>query len=190
MKGKPMKLLIAPMLALALAACTGGGNCGRLSANAKYCLVEGAWPEFATEQAATVRHNGNAMSLLIRIQSGKQSLHFAAVTPLGQTLVEASLEKNMLHAQLPPPSAGRLDPALFPALLQLAIWPAGRVRAGLSEQLRLTEQAGRRIVSDGDQDLLVISWEGTSLPYRRLRFEAPAAGLLIDARALDEDGAP
>ena len=194
MKGKRIMRLIvpmlAPMLALLLAACTGSsGNCVRLSANGKYCLVEGDWPEFTTEQAATVSYNGTAMVLLTRIRSGKEGLHFAGVTPLGQTLVEVSLERNMLHTQLPPSLAGRLDQALFPALLQLATWPAERIRAGLSEQLRLTEKEGGRIVSDGSQDLLLISWEGTGLPYRRLRFEAPAAQLLIDARMLDEDTA-
>lgn len=186
-----MKQLLVLMSALLLAACAGdAGNCVRLSGGANYCLIDGPAPEFETEQATTITYSGNTMHMITRIQSGKDGLHFAGVTPLGQTLLQVSWKNNVLHAQLPPGTADRLDGALFIALLQLAVWPAEHVREGLSDRLTLIEQSGRRIVSDGDRTLLTISWEGTTLPYDRLRFEASAAHLLIDARVLDEADAP
>lgn len=186
-----MKQLLVLMSALLLAACASDtGNCLRLSVGAKYCLVDGPAPEFETEQAATITYSGNTMHMLTRIRSDKDGLHFAGVTPLGQTLLQVSWKNDVLHAQLPPGAADRLDGALFVALLQLAVWPAERVRDGLSDRLTLIEQSGRRIISDGDRTLLTISWEGTTLPYDRLRFEAPAAHLLIDAHVLSEADAP
>lgn len=186
-----MKQLWVLMSVLLLSACAGdAGNCVRLSGGARYCLVDGPGPQFETEQAATVTYSGNTMHMLTRIRSGKDGLHFAGVTPLGQTLIQVSWENSVLHAQLPPGAPNRLDGALFVALLQLAVWPAERVREGLSDQLTLIEQNGRRIVNDGDRTLLTISWEGTTLPYDRLRFEAPAARLVIDAHVLNEADAP
>lgn len=185
-----MRLSIAA-LALCLAACTGGtGNCARLPGGGQYCLVDGPWPEFTAEQAATVSYRDKPLHLITRIQSGRDGLRFAGITPLGQTLILVSWENGVLRSELPPALADRLDAALFPALLQLATWPAGRVREGLSERLALIEKDGQRIVSDGQQNILIVSWEGKTLPYERLRFEAPAARLLIEARTVDEAAAP
>jgi hypothetical protein len=186
-----MMCRLLPLLALLLAACTGDvGNCTRLPGGERYCLVDGPWPEFAAEQAVTVTYAGKPLHLIARIQSGKDGLYFAGLTPLGQTLIQVSWKNGLLHAELPPAFAGRLDEALFPALLQLATWPAERVRAGLPDRLRLIEKEGQRIVSDGLQDVLIISWKGNALPYEWLRFEAPAARMLIDVRLLDEAVAP
>jgi hypothetical protein len=186
-----MKRVLVLMSVLLLAACAGDGDkCVRLSAGAKYCLVDGSGPEFETEQAATVTYSGNTMHMITRIRSGKEGLHFAGITPLGQTLLQVSWENNVLHAQLPPGATDRIDGAMFVALLQLAVWPAQRVREGLSNHLSVTEHKGGRIVSDGDQKLLTISWEGAALPYDRLRFEVPAAHLVIDSRVLNEADIP
>lgn len=186
-----MRALIALAAALLLlTGCVGSDRCARLPGGAQYCLVDGPWPEFATEQATTVSFQGQSMHLITRIESGKEGLHFAGITPLGQTLIQVSWENGGLRSQLPPALADRMDAALFPALLQLATWPAERVREGLPDRLQLIETQGRRVVSDGQNDLLIISWGGNTLPYERLRIEAPSARLLIDARALPGADAP
>ena len=185
-----MRLSIAA-LTLLLAACTGGtGKCAHLPGGGRYCLIEGPWPEFAAEQATDVIYGDKPLRLIARIQSGKDGLRFAGVTPLGQTLLQISWENGTLRSELPPALADRLDAGLFPALLQLATWPAAQVREGLSDGLTLIEKDGQRIVSDGQKNILIVSWEGTSLPYQRLRIEAPAARLLIEARTLDEAPTP
>jgi hypothetical protein len=185
-----MRLSMAALL-LFLTACSGGsGNCTHLPGGGQYCLVEGPWPEFTAEQAATVTFQDKPQHLITRIQSGQDGLHFAGITPLGQTLIQVSWENGVLRSELPPALVDRLDPALFPALLQLATWPATQVRKGLSDHLELIETDGQRIVSDGQKNILIVSWEGKTLPYERLRFDAPAARLLIEARTLDEMAAP
>lgn len=183
-----MRLTFAALAALLLCACTGdAGNCIRLPAGARYCLVQGPWPEFSAEQAATVNFREKSMHLITRVQAGPQGLHFAGLTPLGQTLIQVSWENGALRADMPPALADRLDGTLFPALLQIATWPAEEVRKGLPEGLALMEEVDRRTISDGRQDILTVSWEGKTLPYQRLRFDAPAAGLSIDVRTLDEE---
>lgn len=181
--------VIAALLALFLSACTGSGNCVRLPAGAQYCLMDGPWPEYSAEQAATVSFQDKTMRLITRVQSGEKGLHFAGVTPLGQTVIQVSWENGALHGDMPPPLSDRLDGRLFPALLQIATWPAEEVRKGLPGGLALIEKEGRRIVSDGQQDILIVSWEGKTLPYQRLRFEAPAVRLLIDVQTLDDETA-
>ena len=178
-------------LLLLLAACGGGAeNCARLPGGGRYCLVAGVWPEFSVEQLATITYQGKSQRLIMRIQSGADGLQLAGLTPLGQTLLQVSWRNGILRADFPPAVGDRLDGALFPALLQIATWPAGRVRAGLPDGLTLIEGDGRRIVTDGAQEMLIISWDGTTLPYRSLRFELPAASLLIEASTLDEATAP
>lgn len=178
-------------LSLILAACTGStGRCAHFPGGGRYCLVDGPWPEYAVEQATTVNFGDKPLHLIARIQSGKDGLRFAGVTPLGQTMFQVSWENGTLRSELPPALADRLDVALFPALLQLATWPAAQAREGLSDGLTLIEKDGQRIVSDGPKNILIVSWEGTSLPYQRLRIEAPAARLLIEARTLDEASTP
>ena len=73
-----------------------------------------------------------------------------------------------------------------PRYFQLATWPVERAREGLLVGLVLLDRPGGRVVNDGHQDLLIISWEGDVLPYRRLRFDVPSMGLHIDARTLEE----
>jgi hypothetical protein len=172
--------------ALVVAACAPTSeNCARLPGNNRYCLVAGPWPEYMAEQASTVTLRGKTLHMIARIASGPDGLRFAGLSPLGQTLFQVSWENSALRAELPPTLEGRLDPALFPALLQIATWPAERIREGLSEGLELIDQPGRRVIRNGADDVLVVSWEGSQLPYSRLRIEAPAAGLIIDSRTLE-----
>lgn len=186
-----MVFVLALALALVLAACQGDGrNCVRLPMGAWYCMVAGPWAEFSVEQATTVSYQGKPVHLITRIESDKKGLQFAGLSPLGQTLLRISWENDALAAELPPALQGRLNPVLFPALLQMALWPAEQVRGGLASGLVLIDADGRRIIRDGQQDIVIISWEGKTLPYRQLRFELPSAELVIEARTLEEVEAP
>ncbi|MBK9446121.1 MAG: DUF3261 domain-containing protein [Betaproteobacteria bacterium] len=175
--------LCAAMLAIA---CTPmGESCTRLPGNGRYCLIAGPWPEYATEQASNVTLKDKTLRMISRISSGESGVRFAGLSPLGQTLFQVSWENSVLQAELPAALGSRLDPALFPALLQIATWPAERIREGLSSGLELHEQPGRRVVRDSNSDVLIISWEGNQLPYQRLRIEAPALNLTIDSHSLE-----
>ncbi len=167
-------------------ACTPGGEaCARLTGSERYCLVTGPWSAYASEQASTVTLADKTLRMIARIEAGNQGVHFAGVSPLGQTLFLVSWDNSALRAEFPPALAGRLDPVLFLALLQIATWPAERIREGLSTGLELREQPGRRVVRGENGDVLIVSWEGSELPYPRLRIDVPALNLTIDNHALE-----
>ena len=87
--------------------------------------------------------------------------------------------------------AGRLDPTLLPALIQIALWPAASVREGLSAELGMLSSDNRRQIyrraSREQQTVIDITWEG-DLPYHRLRIEAPGT-FIIEAHTLDDAAA-
>ena len=181
-----------------LTACAGifsrPAECARLPGGGQYCLSREAGPEYAAEQETVLRQGDKSMRLFSRIESGSGGLHFAGITPLGQTLFQVSWVHGELRASLPPSYAQRIDAALFPALIQLASWPADQVRRGLSAGLELREEPGQRRVvqssSTGEASVLTIRWHGDHLPYETLRFDAPEMGLSIDARHLDGTSGP
>ena len=182
-----MRLIAAVLALMLLAACQPApeAGCARLPGGGQYCLQSAAGPRFETLQESRLSAGDQHHTLLTRLGNDDTGLHFAALTPLGQTVFSVSWENGALRATLPDALTGRIDPALFPALVQIALWPAESVRRGLSDGLELDErQDGRRIRrGEQEQTVLNIAWEG-ELPYRRLRIEIPGA-LVIDARALD-----
>ncbi|MBS1197768.1 MAG: hypothetical protein H6R18_1553 [Proteobacteria bacterium] len=183
-----MRLTFLLLISLLLTACAPDKpGCARLPGGGSYCLQSGAGPNFSTLQQSVLSAGDQRMTLLTRIENDTRGLRFAGMTPLGQTLMFVSWENGVLRADLPPEMASRLDPALFPAMVQIAMWPPEMVRAGLSPELELIAEPNRRRLrlkeASGD-DILDISWEG-NLPYQRLKIVAPA-GMRIDARALDD----
>ncbi|EXI65572.1 MAG: hypothetical protein AW08_03092 [Candidatus Accumulibacter adjunctus] len=170
---------------LAIACAPSSEACIRLPGNGRYCLLAGSWPEYVTEQASTVTLKDKTLRMISRISSGHSGVHFAGLSPLGQTLFQVSWKDSVLHVEPPTVFENRLDPALIPALLQIATWPAELVREGLSGGVELLEQPGRRIIRGNNGDILIVSWEGNELPYQRLGFEAPTLNLAIDSRLLE-----
>lgn len=185
-----MRLIPTTLIVLLLAACQAERpGCAGLPGGGAYCLQSAAAPAFSTLQQSVLTVRGERVTMLARIESDPRGLRFAGMTPLGQTLMSVSWENGALRADLPPALAARFDPALLPALVQIAMWPAASVRAGLSPELELIEEEPnrrklRRKSAGGEEDVLDISWEGT-LPYQRLRIVAPM-GVRIDVKAIDE----
>jgi hypothetical protein len=169
-----------------LAGCeSNGGRCVSLAPGANYCLAEGDGPHFDTEQASTISYAGNTMRMITRIHSDEDGLHFAGVTPLGQTLLHVYAGKQGIKAQLPPGMEDKVDGAMFAALVQLAMWPVSDVCEGLRGGLTLLEDPGRRSILQGEKILLTVSWEGTDPPYDIVRFDIPAARVTVESRTLN-----
>ena len=152
--------LVVAMAAVLLASCAANDRCAQLPGSGRYCLVSTAGPTFRAEQLVTIRFQGKTSNLIARINSDEQGLRFAGLTPFGQTLIQLSWDHDQLRAELPTGFDGRLGAALFPALLQLATWPVERAREGLLVGLVLLDRPGGRVVNDGHQDLLIISFHG------------------------------
>jgi len=185
------------VIALLLTACANEQTaCPSLPGGGSYCLQAGG-PVFSIVQQSSLKFGERRMSFLTRIENDADGLRFAGLTPLGQTLLLISWENNVLRAEIPPSMAEKMSPALLPALVQIAMWPAEAVRSGLAPTLTLKEEPYRRRILAGNsgddektkQDVLTISWEG-NLPYTRLRITAPTIGLEIDARTLTEESRP
>lgn len=97
----------------------------------------------------------------------------------------AAKHTTQLVADLPPALAGRMEPALLPALVQIANWPEAAVRAGLESGATLAEGGGRREVRVGGAAVLLTECAG-GIPCRRLHLSVPAAGFVLDAETLPE----
>jgi hypothetical protein len=183
-----MKHLLAALLALTLGACaTPPAGCLRLAPDGWYCPAFAAWATFETEQATTVRFRGQSIQLLTRIRSDGDSVQLVSISPLGQTLISASWRQGQLSADLPPGLNGRIDPALLPGLLELALAPADMVRPRLGGNLSLDEGEGHRKLLSGRGKEIEINWRGSALPYESLKIDIPPLGLVIDSQVIEED---
>jgi hypothetical protein len=67
-------------------------------------------------------------------------------------------------------SAREIPDALPLALLQIATWPADAVQAGLTGDLRLRQEPGRRILADDRRTVAIV--EGTAPGKRTIRLPA------------------
>ncbi|MBL8483853.1 MAG: DUF3261 domain-containing protein [Rhodocyclaceae bacterium] len=181
----------AAVCLLLLAACADTRtDCAQLPGGLRYCLQPHAGPAFAADQALTIRYREQTMTMLWRMRADAGGLHCAGLSPLGQTLIRLDWVDGVLSAAMPPELQRRLAPALLPALIQIALWPPDAVRAGLSAPGRLDSDGKRRVLGDGERELLVVVWSGDAPPYDSLSIEAPAAGLSLEARTLTEESQP
>ncbi|NLR76096.1 DUF3261 domain-containing protein [Leeia aquatica] len=186
-----MRWCMMMMLTALLPACMSlPEHCSRLSISAHYCLSTQAGPAMDADGLTQVAHGDDRFQLLSRLQVSGPRMQLAGVSPLGQTLLKVDWDNGQLSVWQLDALKGKLPPALLPALMQLAFWPVEQVRRGLSDGVQLVEDAGgRRLMQDG-QDVLRIQWQGSHPPYSRLRFELPAAGVIVDTRQLEEGNGP
>lgn len=182
-------LLLAAAIASLAAGCATHPECTRLPGGGGYCLQPTTdTPPFNLLQRTTLSFGERRETLLARIESDAAGLRFVALTPMGQTLFRLLWDNRNIVADLPPALAGRMEPALLPALVQIANWPAAAVRAGLQAGSRLAEQDGGREVRVGDDAVLLTECLG-GIPCRRLHLSAPAAGFVLDADTVPEAAA-
>jgi hypothetical protein len=182
MRNHPALLVLAPLLATA--ACAGlDPRCTGLPGGGRYCLQPTtAIAPFETQQKVEAAFDGRRETMIVEIEADANGIRLAGLTPFGHKLVQMSYDNREATATVRPDP--RLDPALIMALLQLALWPADAVRAGLGARLTLEEGDGqRRILMDGES-IMTVSYAGSVAPYRRLHLALPSAGLELDVETL------
>jgi hypothetical protein len=182
MRTKPALFVLA--LLLAIAACAGPDTrCASLPGGGRYCLQPTtAIAPFEAQQKVEAAFGGRRETMIAEIEADANGMRLVVLTPFGQKLVQIGFDNRDAQAMTRPDP--RLDPALILALLQLALWPAEAVRAGLGERLALEEFDGqRRILMDGNA-ILAVRYVGTAAPYRRLHLVLPSAGLELDVETL------
>lgn len=175
---------------LALGACSedkSESSCPRLFGDGRYCLqpTTGLTP-FNAQQKIDIRFRDRRDTLIAEVEVDQSGMHLVALTPFGQTLLQANFDNRVASATKTPDE--RLNPTLLIALLQLSLWPAESVQKGLQLPLTLIDEPGRRLIADGEETLLSIEYTGNMPPYRRLRLTIPAADLEIDIETLPEIG--
>lgn len=183
----PMLLMMFAAV-LTLAACgERDSRCAELPWGGRYCLQPTtAIAPFEAQQKVEVSFNGRHETMIVDIEADTNGLQFVGLTPFGHKLVQVSYDNREAKAATLPDA--RLDPALLVALLQLALWPADAVRAGLGAPLVLEEGGGQRRILANDKLVLDINYADVLVPHRRLHLALPSAGLELNVVTLPAMG--
>lgn len=183
------RLAVAWVAALLAAACAPQApNCASLPGGARYCLqtAEGIAP-FEVQQKVDIVFNGRHETMIMQLEVDATGMRLAGLTPLGQSLLQASFASGEIRAS--GPALEKLDPALLLALVQLASWDADRVRVGLGDSAELEESdAQRSLVKDG-KAVLRIGYTRGLPPTGDMEIALPGTGVEFRIVTLDESDA-
>jgi hypothetical protein len=177
--------LIALLLAVTASCGDGEHNarCAALIGGGGYCIQPStAVAPFEIQQKVEFRIRGQSETMIVELETDAAGMRFVGLTPFGQTLLRVGYDNQTTTASTLPDA--RLPPALLIALMQIALWPADSVRAGLEAPLRLEETAGQRRLLNGDLTTLTINYSGDQPPYRRMQIAIPAAEIELDVETL------
>ena len=185
-------VLAALGVLLTLAGCSGNDDaCPRLIGGGNYCLqATGALAPFAVQQKVELDFRGRRETLIVELESDADDLRVVALTPFGQKLLQIRYDNRTTSASTLAggPVDARLSPAMLLALLQIALWPADSVRAGLAAPLTLAEDASGRRLLNRDETVLSVEYQGAQPPWERMQLHVHPAGLAIDIETLPEIG--
>ncbi len=146
-----------------------------------------AGPDLSVTQEVVFQFpGGRRETALAAIENQGGRLSLVASTPLGQTLFVVRAQDGEVKVDARIPLPGDLDPRVLPALVQLALWPAEALRAGLGPEARLEQDGARRTLLYQDKVVWTVIWEGTAPPYRRLELTNPVLGLSVRVRTLED----
>lgn len=161
--------------------------CATLIGGGSFCLQHTTvLAPFETQQKVEARFRGRRETIIAEIENDTTGLHFVGLTPFGHTLLQVSYDNREAHATIAPDR--RISPALLIALLQIALWPADSIRAGLEAPLTLEESGGQRRIVNQGETTLSIDYIGERPPYRRMILSLPAADIELDIETLPAIG--
>lgn len=150
--------------------------CSVLPGGIRYCLQTTAAIEpFDVQQKVDIAFNGRQETMIALLEADAEGVRLAGMTPFGQKLLQIAFDNRDVSAETPPGQGA--NAALLLAVVQLAMWPAERVRAGLvdSGSIDLIDEPGlRRIVKDGS-DVVLIKYTRGRPPLGDLLIQMPNA---------------
>lgn len=156
------------------------GRCAPLPGGGQYCLQPTAdVAPFDVQQMATVRFRGQAETLIVQLEVDAQGIRFVGLTPFGHKVVDVEYDNRAVRVHALPDR--RLDARLLLALVQIAQWPEGSVRAGLSSGLSL-DVTDPHLVRVRDRDgaaVVAVRRAGDAPPYERADIDLPGPGLAL-----------
>jgi hypothetical protein len=123
--------------------------------------------------------------LIAQLEVDAAGMRLVGLTPMGQRILEADFDNNVATASSV--VGRRFDVRSLLSMVQLAVWPADSVRAGLGEGCEIEESpALRRLLREG-MPILEIARIGEPPRYRRLDIHVPNAGFSLAIQDLEED---
>jgi len=178
---------LAAALLLATAACSQqeqDQQCAALIGGGIYCLQSTtAVTPFDVQQKVDSRFRDRRDTLIVELEVDAAGLRFVVLTPFGQKLIQLGYDNHAVNVTTIPDS--RISPALLVALMQLALWPADAVHAGLEAPLTLEENGNqRRILKYGEPTLTIEHGDGPP-PWRQIHMIVHAADLELSIETLD-----
>lgn len=182
-----MKALLKLALALSLlglSACSQQNpNCTDLPAGGRYCLQDTQLgPKLELQQEVQIEFKDKRETMIAMVENSSERLDFVGLTPFGQKMLHVRYDNQVASALLNPDK--RLPPALMLSLLQLALWPAASVQAGLDAESKLQQQDNSRIISRHGQLLMQIDYADIALPYAQMKIDLPSVKLKLEIRNL------
>lgn len=168
-----------------LPGCASNPRCPKLPGGPRYCLqsTTAIVPHVALQD---IRIRGGDLDerLIVQLEVDASGMHLAGLTPVGQRVADASFDNRIASASSL--AGGTFDAGALLSLVQLAVWPADSVSAGLDEGWRIEESPHlRKILHDGETTMEVVR-EGTPPKYERLEIRLPSAGLSLIVDAIDD----
>jgi len=150
--------------------------CTVLPGGIRYCLQTTTSIEpFDVQQRVDIVFNGHQETMIALLETDAEGIRLAGMTPFGQKLMQIGFDNRTVSAEtLPGQSA---NAALLLAVVQLAMWPADRARAGLVDagRIDLIDEPGlRRIVKDGS-DVVLIKYTRGRPPLGDMLIQLPNA---------------
>jgi hypothetical protein len=178
------RLLPVILLLSALPGCRGpaaGEVAVAPEVNFRLCLPETGPAFFALQELAFSFPGGRRELVVAAIENKGGAMNLVVSSPLGQTLftVQVRGRAALVDARVPLPPG--LDPQLLPALVQLALWPAEALRAGLEPGTTLEQDGPRRSLLHKGRVVWTVARDGAGLVL-----ENPAQGLTVRVRTLEE----
>jgi hypothetical protein len=178
---------LAAALLLATAACSQqeeDRQCAVLTGGGNYCLQPTtAVGVFDLQQKVDSRFRDRHDTLIVEIEVDATGMRFAGLTPFGQKLIQLEYDNREARATMVADS--RINPTLLIALLQLALWPADTVRAGLEAPLVLEENAHQRRILKHGEPIITIAHDGGQVPWRKVNMTVHAADLELTIETLN-----
>lgn len=184
-----MSVRVSEFLVLALigllAGCAGNPRCPDIPGGPRYCLqATSAVPPYTALQDIRIRRGDLDERLIAQLEVDAAGMNLAGLTPMGQKVLEAHFDNR--EATASSLAGDRIDARALLSLVQIAVWPAASVRAGLGDDWELDDSPSlRRLLRDGTS-LLEVARTGEPPRYRQLDIRLPDAGLSLTVRAIDD----
>ena len=178
--------ILAVIVTAALSGCADDPRCPDLPGGPRYCLqATTAVAPYRALQDIRIRRGDLDERLIAQLEVDATGMHLAGLTPMGQRLLEAHFDNK--EATASSLAGDRFDARALLSLVQLAVWPAESVRAGLGEDWQVEETpALRRLLREGEL-ILEVARSGEPPRYQRLDIRLPGAGLSLTVQAIKDD---